>query len=411
MLHVGLLVKAAAFHALLVGPGRPYATPAAALQNARRGDTVFVAAGVYRGSLTVNQPTVLLGEPGAILDGEHEGTVLTVDSDSVEVRGFIIRRGGRSLDRDDAAVKLVRCEGCRVEGLRIAASLHGIYLLESSGIAIVNNVITGDTTRAEAQRGNGIHLFHSTGIRVVHNNIAGTRDGIYFSFASDNDVEDNLVTGVRYGLHYMYSDDNRFFHNRFERNAAGAAVMFSKRITFRENVFARHAGYRAYGILLQTVENVTAEHNRIEMNLTGLFVDGVSASTFRENTISANGIGINLHESESNRFTGNVIVNNRDAVRRARGTGDDLWAVNGRGNYWGDRAVFDLDGDGVGDRPYRAGDPFAALAEPRPALGLFAGTLAARALSWAEEALPVFRISRVEDPAPLVRPPEGAPRP
>ena len=38
------------------------------------------------------------------------------------------------------------------------------------------------------------------------------------------------------------------------------------------------------------------------------------------------------------------------------------------------------------------------------------GTLAARALAWAEDAFPVFDVPRVEDPRPLVRRPTGAPR-
>jgi hypothetical protein len=63
--------------------------------------------------------------------------------------------------------------------------------------------------------------------------------------------------------------------------------------------------------------------------------------------------------------------------------------------------VFDLDRDGIGDRPYRAGDPFLALAASRPALEVYGGTLAAHALSWAEEAFPVFGVPRVVDSAPL----------
>jgi len=78
--------------------------------------------------------------------------------------------------------------------------------------------------------------------------------------------------------------------------------------------------------------------------------------------------------------------------------------VDGVANYWGDRAVFDLDGDGIGDRPYSAGDPFAGLAAGRPVLEVFAGTPAALALSWAERAIPVFRLPQVVDPAPLVAP-------
>src|SRR5690348_3702155 len=85
---------------LPVGPGAGYATPAAALAAARPGDTVRVAAGVYPGRLVVRKPVVLLGEPGAVLDGEGKGTIVTVQADSVEVRGFTLRHSGRSLTDD-----------------------------------------------------------------------------------------------------------------------------------------------------------------------------------------------------------------------------------------------------------------------------------------------------------------------
>jgi len=96
-------------------------------------------------------------------------------------------------------------------------------------------------------------------------------------------------------------------------------------------------------------------------------------------------------------------------VRKPYGEARNRWAEAGRGNYWGAREVFDLDGDGVGDRPHHAGDPFASLAALRPVLEVFTGTPAARALSWAERAFPVFDLPLVVDPAPLAAPLEGVP--
>ena len=397
---------------LQVGGNGAYATPAAAVAAARAGDTIRVAPGVYRGALVVDRRIVMIGERGAVLDGAGVGNVVTLAADSIELVGFEIRGSGRLLDRDDAAVKIHHCTGCRVIGNRISDALHGIYLLESHGIAVIGNTIHGDTRLAEARRGNGIHLFHTTNSRLENNTIRATRDGMYFSFASGVVVSDNDIRGVRYGLHYMYSDDNRFERNRFEQNAAGAAIMFSRRIVFRENTFARHVGYRAYGILLQTAYEIVAERNRIEGNLVGVFLDMSSGNTFRENLIAGNGIGIDMIASaEDNTFVRNAITGNRTAVRKPNGDGvnTNRWAEAGQGNYWGDRSVFDLDGDGIGDKPYRAGDPFAAMAALRPVLEIFAGTLAARALSWAEEAFPVFNLPRVLDPAPLVRPPAEVP--
>jgi nitrous oxidase accessory protein len=396
---------------LRVGPGEEFSSPAAALAAARAGDTVRLAAGVHVGGLRVALPVVLEGAPGAILDGGGKGTVVTVEADSVEIRDLTIRTSGRSLDHDDAAVKLVRCTGCAVVGNRIENALHGIYLLESHEALLAENRISGIPEVGEARRGNGIHLFHSGAIRISRNEVRSTRDGIYFSFSSGNTILDNEVTGVRYGLHYMYSDDNTFERNRFTRNAAGAAIMFSSRILFRENVFAEHLGYRAYGILLQTAYQVKAERNRIEGNLIGIFLDMSENNLFSGNVIAGNGIGVDMIASaEANTFVGNTITGNRTSVRKPYGEARNTWAVGGRGNYWGDRSVFDLDGDGVGDRPYSAGDPFASLAGTRPVLEIFAGTPAALALSWAERAFPVFGLPRVEDPAPLVAPLGEAPR-
>ncbi len=373
---------------------------------AQPGDTIRLAAGVHRGPLVLERPTVLLGEPGAVLDGGGRGTVITVRADSVTIQGLVIRNGGRQLDHDDAAIKLERCTGCRVIGNTLEEPLHGIYLLESHGTLVQGNVITGPAVAVESGRGNGIHLFSSSGNVLDGNRIRLTRDGIYFSFATGNTVTGNDVTSTRYGLHYMYSDDNRFEGNSFRRNAAGAAIMFSKRIVFRENVFSEHVGYRAYGILLQTASQVTAEGNRIEGNLTGLFLDGATIDTFRNNLVRGNGVGIDLLASaEGNVFSGNVIADNRIAVRKVLGAGQNAWSLAGRGNYWNDRSVFDLDGDGIGDRPFQAGDPFAGLAAGRPVLDIFSGTLAARALAWADEAFPVFDLPRVTDPHPLAQAP------
>ncbi|HEX6939912.1 MAG TPA: nitrous oxide reductase family maturation protein NosD [Longimicrobiales bacterium] len=387
-------------------------SPAAALAAARPGDTIRVAAGRHAGPLLIDRPVVLLAEPGAILDGGGTGTVVTIAADSVVLRGFTIVGSGRSLDGDEAAVRVIRCRGCVVADNAIARSLHGIYLHQTVDAVVARNRIDGDASLSEGRRGNGVHLFHSTGSRIERNRIRATRDGIYFSFASGNTVVGNDVEGVRYGLHYMYSDANRFHGNRFRRNAAGAAIMFSRDIVLRENTFADHIGHRAFGILLQSAEAVTVERNRFEGNRIGIFLDMTAGATFRENLVAGNGVGVELLSSaESNTFTGNAFLANRIAVRVPVGAGENRWSAEGRGNYWGDPAVFDLDGDGIGDRPYRASDPFAALAASRPALEVFVGTPAARALSWAERAFPVFRLPAAEDPHPLAHPPAGVPAP
>ena len=138
------------------GSGGEYPSAREALAAAPAGDTVRLAAGMHAGPLVVRVPgVVLLGEEGAVLDGGGEGNVVTVEADSVEIRGLTLRRSGRSLDHDEAAVKLVRCTGCTVRDNLIEESLHGIYLLESDGVTIAGNRIAGIAGLPEARRGNG----------------------------------------------------------------------------------------------------------------------------------------------------------------------------------------------------------------------------------------------------------------
>ncbi|HEX5521145.1 MAG TPA: NosD domain-containing protein, partial [Longimicrobiaceae bacterium] len=195
---------------LRVGAGAEYATAAEAIAAAAPHDTVRVAAGIYAGALVLERPVVLVGEPGAVLGGGGKGTAVTIASDSVVVRGFTIRDSGRSLDHDDAGVKLVRCKaGCRVEENHLVRPLHGIYLLESDGVVLAGNRIDGNAALAENRRGNAIHLFDSQANRIERNVIRDARDGMYFTYSGDNVVIDNDVSRTRYGLHYMYSNDNR----------------------------------------------------------------------------------------------------------------------------------------------------------------------------------------------------------
>lgn len=46
--------------------------------------------------------------------------------DASALVGITVGNGGRSLDRDDAGVKLIGCDGCTVRDVRVRQTLHGI---------------------------------------------------------------------------------------------------------------------------------------------------------------------------------------------------------------------------------------------------------------------------------------------
>ena len=78
-----------------------------------------------------------------------------------------------------------------------------------------------------------------------------------------------------------------------------------------------------------------------------------------------------------------------------------------RGNHFSDYEGYDLDGDGIGDVPYRVNAISSDLAEAHPALKLFQGTVAMQAIDAIAHAVPVLDgKTLLLDPAPLVRAPQ-----
>src|SRR5690554_7718886 len=61
------------------------------LEAAAPGDTVRVAEGDHLGNFVVEVPITLVGEPGAVLDGQGRGLVLTVAAPGTTVRALPIR--------------------------------------------------------------------------------------------------------------------------------------------------------------------------------------------------------------------------------------------------------------------------------------------------------------------------------
>jgi nitrous oxidase accessory protein len=124
----------------------------------------------------------------------------------------------------------------------------------------------------------------------------------------------------------------------------------------------------------------------------------------RGNLFARNDAGVALApRSQGLTFSANAFIGNHDPVQM-RGTGEDNndW----RGNYWSDALVYDRDGDGVSELPYRLESSYEVLADRHPTLAFFSNTPAADALDLASRLFPLFAPRpRLTDPAPLVRPP------
>ena len=80
------------------GPGN-YTTIQGAIDDANRGDTIYVYSGTYYEHIGVNKPLTLSGENRVttIVDGGGIGTVVRVSTDWVNITGFTIMNSGQEL--------------------------------------------------------------------------------------------------------------------------------------------------------------------------------------------------------------------------------------------------------------------------------------------------------------------------
>ncbi len=415
---------------LLVRAGTAGDRLRAEMAAASPGAVLQVPAGSYDGPFVVSKPLHLLGAPGAVLHGDGSGNVVAIRAPDVEITGFVVRGSGRNLSEDHAAIHVTGARAI-IRDNRIFDMLHGVYVRKANDCRIVNNVIlgdgaaddviadpviaglkAGDTASSELcgvpdpqdRRGNGIHLWNSSGHVIAGNTIRGTRDGIYFSFTTRTLAQDNTITHVRYGLHYMYSDENVFERNVFSENAAGAALMYSKQLVLRANRFVANRNHRAYGLLLQSIDDTRIEGNTIEGNTVGLYLENGNNDTIRGNRIAANYVGLRVNDSTADsRFSENTFADNIHPLETSGGNTANQWTVDGRGNYWDDAVTLDLNRDGIADLPHREADLFGLWRRTFPAIGLLSASPGERLLRLIHARLALPGLPGITDSRPLTQ--------
>lgn len=388
---------------LTVGRDARYPTISAAVAAAPAGATIRIRPGEYR------EPTIriatrglrLVGDAGAVIDGEGARELLTVHAHDVTVRGLTFRNTGVTHMEDRAAVRVVEGDGCTIADNRFERTLFAIYLQRSADCVVRDNDIRGNGS-GEATNGNGVHLWHSPNAQVLRNRITGQRDGVYFEF-SDGAVAigNESVGNVRYGLHFMFSNDCRYEDNAFARNGAGVAVMYSHHVTMRENRFLHAKGAAAYGLLLKEITDGTLAGNVFEGNATGILMDGASRLEVADNRFEANGWAVRLMaNSLDNHFTRNQFARNAFDVA----TNSRTLRSSFVGNWWDAYRGYDLDADGHGDVPFRPVRLFALVVEKHPESLLLLRAPVTVVLDAAERVFPVLTPA-LADPTPLMRPP------
>lgn len=356
-----------------------------AVETAQSGDTIRVVGGVHKGNFRLSKTLHLVGEQGAVLDGENRGTVVQFDMPNSSIRGFIIRNSGDVFTSEDSGIR-VQAAQATVENNLIENTLFGVSLSRAKNSVVKNNRIFSKDL-AVARRGDQIRIWYSDGVKVESNEIVGGRDLVLW-YSKDLIIRKNKVRQGRYGLHFMYCNNGLVEENVLSENSVGVYLMYSRGLKLIRNHISNNRGPSGFGIGLKDMEQVTVSQNLVASNRVGIFIDNAHGE-YLGNLLVFNDLGIHLFlSSQPNQFSSNQFIEN--AEQTLIGAKGDLKSARWDGNYWSDYSGFDLDGDGVGDTPYKPVRLFERITDQHAGLRVFANSPSSQALDFAARLFPMF---------------------
>ena len=379
----------------------PVSSIKGAIEVASPGDTIRIKSGLYNeGNIIIDKRLFLFGEDFPQIDGDGQYEIFTVTADSVWIRGIQFQNISVNYIEDRAAIDLVNCTGCVIEGNKIINSFFAIYLQKSSNCIIRDNFIQGNAEQ-EISSGNAIHAWYCDSLIIERNIVMNHRDGIYLEFVDDSRIEGNTSrNNLRYGLHFMFSDRDQYLNNIFESNGAGVAVMFSKYIKMNDNTFKKNWGTASYGLLLKEITDGEIAGNIFSENTSGIYAESASRMMINGNDFIRNGWALKILGScVDNTFSGNNFISNTfDLVTNASSNSNTY--IN---NYWSDYAGYDLDHDGFGDVPHRPIKLFSYIVSIVPESIVLLRSLFVDVINFAESVTPIFSPESLTDEKPIVR--------
>ena len=189
-------------------PGN-FPTISAAMAKAKKGDSVTVEDGTYRGHIYVNPGVALIASNlfKSVIDGNGKGTVVTM-SNGATITGFQIRNGTIGVFNTSAGVSILRCL---------------ILNHQQTGIMCVGHLPRIEDNLIVYNKGSGIQGWDvwSTSSTINHNTISmNSNHGISIGGNSSIIVENNIISNnEQFGV--KSSDDkvrvtmvsNNFFQN------------------------------------------------------------------------------------------------------------------------------------------------------------------------------------------------------
>ena len=322
------------------------------LDTALPGTTLRLPPGKYRGPAIINKPLTVEGNGKVVVDAGGRGTVLTIKADRVTIRGLTLRGSGDSHDTIDGAI-MAEGKELLIENNVLEDVLFGISLHKTT-----DSIVRGNRIRSRpvdsAERGDGMRLWYSTGNRIENNDIAQMRD-LTVSNSPRNRFTGNTIHDSRRAFNFLFSHRSIVEGNLLDKNSTGVISLNSEGMVIRNNRILHAMDASGAGIALKETSAALIYGNEIVHCAHGIMADSpmdpINRIVFINNIIAHNVTGIYFYGAKG----GHIAINNTFKSNlwpvTVIGDGDpmnDFWWGNSWDNYEG----FDLDGDGLGDKPH-----------------------------------------------------------
>ncbi|MDS0478382.1 NosD domain-containing protein [Natrinema sp. 1APR25-10V2] len=400
---------------LVVGENRD--TVQAAIDRAPANTTVVLPEGTYAEKIEIDRPITLAGEGNVTLRGDGNGSVITVTSDRVAVRGIditgvgnVTREGGDipvEIDEQawdatftkyyagtDAGIAAYDARGLLVQNVSIETPASGIIAYQSEDAVAQNVTVSGPGPAAGLA---GILLFQSPSV-VENSTFHGGRNGIYLYRSPRTIVRSNTIENNFLGVHLMYTGDTLLADNELREQPNHAIMIMTgpeRNAVVGNTVRNAEAGISTGG------SGTYVAYNLLANNDLGLRVDSTT-SIYEHNVIVGNDVGAEASALlPTNRVVDNDFVGN-DIHATAMSGPLRVWSRDGRGNYW--QGAAGVANGGQSDLSYSPTDPIDRRLHRTDGTPTLARAPALKALAGLEGTVPGMRTGSIVDRAPSCAP-------
>ena len=363
-----LLLFAAPAWADTIYVPRDYKTIQEAVDAAARGDTVWVAPGVYEETVIIDQAMTLCGAgpESTIIDGGGAGHVIQVESDDdIYIRRLAVRNASKA--EPYAGIDLYNVNGCVIEDCALSAAYAGIrftlarettvqrctfqdldYGVNVGDVGSYGNMLF-DCRASNCKSAAYIAYAGSDGLRILRCTATDCGSGVVVGWSSGWVVECCTLSNCETGIVLDTATSGTVRHNTvtdMQGSGMWIAGMGSSGNAIYANLIARCV-QRGVG-----------------------FGSAATSNSVHDNRLEGCGIGaeIRFHASmpnQGNAFFRNAFAGNTVQAADASGYSNPFNAAYPSGNFWDDASgPDDYSGpdqnvpgaDGVFDDGYKVGD-------------------------------------------------------